>query len=96
MRIQNDGINKMLNIYKSQANIGSESNIKKANKSDQLNISDAARDFQTALKEVNNQSDVREKKVEDIKRQIERGTYKVDAKRIAEKMMQDANIYTKL
>lgn len=95
LRIQNDAINKMLNIYNKQAKVEKTKEAKKAGKSDQLNISSSAREFQVAMEEVKKQTEIREQKVAEIKRQIESGTYKVDAKKIADKMMQDANVYTK-
>lgn len=96
MRIQNNSINKMLNMYANQSNVDRTKKSGVAKKSDELNISSTARDFQVAMQEVKKQPEIREEKVASIKRQIEAGTYKVDAKRIAEKMMQDANIYTTL
>lgn len=97
MRINNDGINKMLNIYnRNQGNVDNTNKTGKSKKLDQLDISSNARDFQIAMEEVKKQPDVREEKVARIKRQIESGTYEIDAKKIADKMMQDANIFRKL
>lgn len=96
MRIQNDGINKILNIYKNQGNISKTNKSDKTNRRDELNISNEAHEFQLAMKSVKEQPEIREKKVEELKRQIKAGTYKVDAKKIAEKMMNDANIYKRI
>lgn len=93
MRIQNDGINKMLNIYKNQEKVSETNKLNKGKKADQLNISSGARDFQLAMAEVKNKPEIREEKVAEIKKQIEAGTYEVNPKKIAEKMMQGANIY---
>lgn len=96
MRINNDGINKMLNIYKNQEKVSQTDKLGKMRKADQLNISSDARDFQLAMKAVKDNPDIREEKVLEIKRQIESGTYQVDTKKIAGKMVQDANIFRKL
>ena len=96
MRIQNTNINKMLNVYANQSNVDKTKKSGVAKKSDEFNISSTARDFQVAMQEVKKQPEIREAKVASIKQQIAAGTYRVDAKKIAEKMMQDANIYTKL
>ena len=97
MRINNDGINKMLNIYnKNQGNVDKAEKLGKSKKTDQLNISSNARDFQVAMEQIKNQPEIREEKVAEIKRQKESGTYEIDAKKIADKMMQDANIFRKL
>lgn len=96
MRIENNGINKILNIYKNQGNVGKTTKSDKVKKTDQLNISSAGRDFQIAMDEIKNQPEIRTDKVEELKKQIETGTYKVDSKAIAEKMMSDANILRKL
>lgn len=85
----------MMNIYNKQAKVSKSKETEKAGKSDQLNISNTAREFQFAMEEVKKQPDVRTEKVKQLKQEIEAGTYKVDAKKIADKMMQDANIYTK-
>lgn len=96
MRIQNDGINKILNIYKNQGNVSKTNKLQKSDKRDELNISNEAHEFQLAMKAVKDQPEIREKKVEELKRQIESGTYSVDAKKIAEKMMNDAFIYKRI
>ena len=96
MRIQNTNINKMLNVYANQSNVDKTKKSEAVKKSDQFNISSVARDFQVAMQEVKKQPEVREERVATIKQQIASGTYRVDAKKIAEKMMQDANVYTRL
>lgn len=96
MRIQNDGINKILNIYKNQGNVSKTNKLQKSDKRDELNISNEAHEFQLAMKAVKEQPEIREEKVNELKKQVENGTYKVDARKIAEKMMSDANLYKKL
>lgn len=53
---------------------------------DNFNVSDEARDFQTVLKAVSSTPEIREDKVNAIKKQIDNGTYNVSAEDIAEKM----------
>lgn len=96
MRINNDGINKMLNVYKNQEKLSETGKLGKTRKADQLNISNTARDFQVAMTAVKDNPEIREDKVNRIKQEIQAGTYEIDAKKIAGKMMQDANIFRKL
>ena len=96
MKIHNNSINKVLNMYNNQVNTNKANKSQEGKKADQLNISPEARDFQLAMKQVKNQPEIRTEKVEEIKKQIQAGTYKVDAKAISEKMMRDANIYKKM
>lgn len=96
MRIQNNSVNKILNIYNNASKVDQTKKTGKEKKSDQLNISNRAREFQVAMEQIKNQPDIRAEKVAAIKKQVESGTYKVDAQKIADKMMQDANIYTRL
>ena len=96
MKIHNNNINKMLNVYQNQATTNKSKESQKAKKTDSLNISSEARDFQIAMETIKNQAEVRMEKVEKIRKQVESGVYKVDAKAISEKMMRDANIYTRM
>lgn len=96
MKIHNNNINKALNVYNNQITANKTSKSERGKRPDQLNISSEARDFQIAMEQVKKQPEVRIEKVEALKKQIEAGTYNVDPRQIAEKMMRDANIYTKL
>lgn len=61
-----------------------------SNKKDQVQISKEALDFQTVLKsvkQINNLPDYREEVVSPIKEKLETGTYSVDSKSIAEKIL---------
>jgi negative regulator of flagellin synthesis FlgM len=59
-------------------------------KSDTVNISDAAKEIQEVRKELDNIPDVRADKVEQLKNQIENGTYEIKSEEIAEKMLRDS------
>lgn len=96
VRIENNGINRMLNMYKNQENVSKTTKIDKTKKTDQLNISNTGRDFQIAMDEVKNQPEIRTEKVDEIRNQIKAGVYKIDAKAIAEKMLSDANAFHRL
>ena len=59
-------------------------------KTDTVNISDAAKEIQEVRKELDNIPDVRADKVEQLKNQIEDGTYEIKSEEIAEKMLKDS------
>lgn len=91
-------INKADNIL--QVYQANNTNAKKANgnntikKNDNIKISEKAIDVQYGLqklKEVDNKNDIRFDKVEDLKRQIQAGTYNVSGEAIAEKILAKTN-----
>ena len=59
-------------------------------KTDTVNISDAAKEIQEVREELDNIPDVRADKVEQLKNQIENGTYEIKSEEIAEKMLKDS------
>lgn len=61
-------------------------NAQKASFRDQLEISSAGKDIQTAKNAVMGAPDIREDVVAPIKEQIQNGTYEVDADSFAEKL----------
>ena len=61
-----------------------------AAKTDTVNISDAAKEIQEVRKELDNIPEVRAEKVEQLKNQIENGTYEIKSEEIAEKMLKDS------
>lgn len=84
MRI--DGIQKVAQLYNN--NTVKKTEKKKADLSkDNLQISQAGRDYQTAKKAVSEAPDVREDLVADIKSRMEAGTYEVSAEAFAEKVI---------
>lgn len=88
MRIEN--IQRVAQLYNSKS-------IKKANKvvdaetSDQLEISQAGRDFQIAKKAVKETEDVREDLVQDIKNRMANGEYSVSGDEFAAKVIDRYN-----
>lgn len=74
-------------IYKpQQAARSQKANVASCN-SDQLQLSTAGRDFQTAKSAVAAVPDVREDLVSSIKTRIDNGTYQVEASAFAEKLL---------
>ncbi len=57
-----------------------------ASPEEKVNLSATARDIQKLKNAVDQLPDVRTEKVQDLQKQIEQGTYKVDSDKIAEKM----------
>ena len=72
-------------------NVGKVKKTEKAEmKTDKIEISSEAKDFQVAMKAFSELPEIREEKVDALKKQVESGTYKPSAKDIASKMMQSA------
>lgn len=65
---------------------------KKTPESDQMKISTHAQDFQAVLKAVRAVPDIRSEKVDKLKGEIASGSYKVDAKKVAQSMIKQAHI----
>ena len=83
-------INKLDNVFQVyNKNVGSakiKSNETPKEK-DQIKISDKAVEFQFALQKIKDTADIRMEKVEGLKQQVQAGTYNVDGKEIAEKII---------
>lgn len=59
-----------------------------AKKKDKLEVSDKAKDFQVAMDKLKQLPDIRNEKVERLKKEVQSGTYNVEGRRIAEKIME--------
>jgi len=59
-------------------------------KTDKVEISEAAKEIQEVRKQLDNTPDVRTEKVEQLKNQIENGTYEIKSEEIAEKMLKES------
>lgn len=57
---------------------------------EKVNLSTKARDIQQAKNAVTSLPDVRQEKVQEIKTQVDKGTYNVDAGKIADKMVNES------
>ncbi len=56
----------------------------KSMKSDKIEISSSAKQFQVAFSELKKMPEVREAKVAELKEQFQNGSYKIDSEKIAE------------
>lgn len=84
MKIDSIRRNNMINVYKKQNNYENKTVTKKEMK-DKVEISDAAKYLN---KTVNDNENINLDKINDIKNRINNGTYKVDSKEIAKKMIE--------
>lgn len=87
MRIEN--IQRVAQMY--NKTIKKTNKVSDANTSDQLEISQAGRDFQIAKKAVNMTDDIREDLVNDIKNRMNSGEYNVSADEFASKVIDRYN-----
>lgn len=85
MRI--DAYTQVQQIYKPKQTIRNQQTGTVSRSSDQLQLSTAGRDFQTAKTAVAAVPDVREDRVAAIKAKIDNGTYQVDTSAFAEKLL---------
>jgi negative regulator of flagellin synthesis FlgM len=60
------------------------------NQEEKVDLSTKAKDIQQAKNALNSLPDVREEKVQEIKAQVEKGTYNVNAEKIADKMVKES------
>ena len=90
MRINNSiNVQQVLKGY--NKNVGKVKKTGKAEmKRDQIEISQSSKDFQVAMDAFKKLPDVRQDKVDDIKSEIDKGTYKPSAEDIIKKMMSNA------
>jgi negative regulator of flagellin synthesis FlgM len=59
---------------------------------EKVDLSTKAKDIQQAKNAVNQLPDVREAKVQEVKTQVDKGAYKVDAGKVADKMVNESII----
>ncbi len=59
---------------------------------EKVDISSRAKDIQAAKTLINNLPDIRDAKVQELKTQIEQGSYKIDSGKIAKKMVGESLI----
>lgn len=87
--IDNNNINasKIANYYQQLKQKEEKSDKKVQN--DKMQISDKAKEMIKAKKELENQPEVRTEKVTSIKEKIAEGSYKVDSRKIAAKILKD-------
>ena len=83
-------VDKILQVYNTQSIKKVESS-KKNGKKDEVKLSNKAMEYQIAVNSLKDVPEIRKDKVDKIKEEISTGTYKVDGKKIVEKMMEDTN-----
>lgn len=84
------GVNQIYKANKLEAKKAVSEIAQASNKTDKVQISKEAMDFQTVLKSVkliNNLPDIREDVISPIKEKLDKGTYEVDSKALAEKLL---------
>ena len=85
----------MIQQYQRSENYSAASADKQVNSAtvkpeEKVELSTMAREIQQAKVEVSRLPDVREEKVQEIKAQVEKGTYNVSGEKIAEKMVRES------
>lgn len=83
-----DAYNQISQLYQAAKPKASSSRKKEsASFTDSLELSQAGKDLKTAKDAVREAPDIREERVQEIKRRMANGTYQVSAKEVAEKMV---------
>ena len=84
MKIDNIQLNKIAELYNKQKQ---ERKAEKGEKGDKLNISNKAVQFKEIKKELKASSNLRQEKVEDLKKAVTKGNYEIDSEKVAEKIL---------
>lgn len=85
--INNPQVNQVLKNYQKHVS-PTEKTEPAAMARDKIEISEEARDFQTAMKAFKELPDVRQSKIDTVKSQVESGQYKPSAEAVVDKIMQ--------
>lgn len=85
MRI--DGINNVGSVYKNNQAKKAYSNSSVSTSKDTLALSDFAKELNVAKQAISNVPEVRQSKVDEIKKQMEAGNYNVTASQLADKLL---------
>lgn len=91
MKINNNDINmnKIMKAYQNMNNNKNKPVEQKKRASDQVNISKEAKNIKKMQKSLQEKPEIRRKKIEEIKKQVSNGTYKINPEKIAEKIISD-------
>lgn len=91
MYINQSKIGQIMKTYQKNTKVSQNKKTEKKSgllgKKDQLNLSTEGQEIQRAIKKAKEHPDIRQDKVDEIKQKIDTGTYKVDSKKVAEKMI---------
>lgn len=85
MRI--DGINNVNSIYKAKKSNKAYGSSEVSSSKDTLALSEFAKELQIANQAVKKVPDVRQARIDEIKQQMEAGSYNVQASQLAEKLL---------
>ncbi|MBW4827898.1 MAG: flagellar biosynthesis anti-sigma factor FlgM [Clostridiaceae bacterium] len=87
-------IDKVSQVYENQQikKVG----LKNRYKRDELNLSNKAIEYKNAFNEIKELPEIRENKTKKIKDEITTGTYKIDGRKIVDKMFEKANFDKKV
>ena len=89
MRINNSqNVQQILKAYNKNVSKVKKTEETKFN-SDKIEISESAKDFQVAMKALEDRPEIREDKVAELKKKIADGSYKPSAQDIVKKMLND-------
>ncbi len=89
-------VDNILQIYNKNAANKKVKQEKVSKSSDDIKISERAMEFQFALQKIKNVEEVRVDKIENIKKQIQAGTYEIDGRKIADKIFESINFDKKI
>lgn len=85
MKINNNGyVARIYQNYQKADQVSKKSQVK----SDNIQLSESAREISKLIKETKNLPEIREEKIARIKAEIQNGTYHVTAQQLAAKMLQ--------
>lgn len=88
MRINPVHLGKLQKVYGDQKE---NNNVQQHNTAeDEINISSKAQEIQELEQNLQDTTDIREEKVNNLKNAIEEGTYDIDPEQIAEKILEDS------
>lgn len=86
-----DRINSIYQTYKSQSLVNTKK-VEETSEVDELSLSETAKDFRSIYKMLGNVPDIRQEKVDTIKKQMEEGRYDVNAAQVARKILSQYDI----
>jgi flagellar biosynthesis anti-sigma factor FlgM len=86
----------IMGIYAANMNNKVRMNTKDTVKKDELNFSEKAKNFQVAMEKIKELPDIRVEKVERLKREVKTGTYRVEGRKIAEKILESVDFDKKI
>ncbi len=89
MKINN--INNLIKIYNNNLSVKKNDKMKMGKAKDQLKLSERAIEYQYAIHKIKEIPDIRKDKVDKIKEEIKTGIYKIDERKIVEKIFEKAN-----